>query len=173
MDAVARRGPRGGATRDARCARARIHVVHIGWRRAVCARPGRTRARDAHLGGRPAPPRAYHGARLDRRPASIQPPRRPQKEKPFFSARAAAKPASNRRRDGPAVRLRRARQPPKSSAGAGPLKRCSLKSLHAMVPILSEARPWRAIVPLPAREEVTPNIPVPLPARARKMGVRG
>ena len=61
---------------DARGARARIHVVHLGRRRVVCARSGGARPWDAHFGRRPSPPRAYHGARRARRSASVQLPRR-------------------------------------------------------------------------------------------------
>ena len=148
MDAVARRGSRGGAARDARGARARIHVVHLGRRRAVCARSGRARARDTHLGGRPSPPRAYHGAERDRRSAAIQLPRRSRHEETFFSARAAAESPSDRRGGRAAVSPRRASEPCESSA---------------------VARTQRAIVALPSRRRAF-LFPVPLPARE---GVRG
>ena len=104
---VARRGPRGGAARDAWGARARIHVVHLGRRRVICARSGRARAGCAHLGGRPSPPRAYHGANRDRRSASVQLRRRSRPEKTFRGPRAAGQPPPNRRRKHPALNSRR------------------------------------------------------------------
>src|ERR1700735_3397446 len=146
MDAVARRGARGRAARDARGACSRIHVVHFGRRRTICARSARARARDTHLGGRPSPPRTYHGAERDRRSAAVQLPRRSRHEETFFSARAAAKSPSDRRGGRAAVGTRRASEPYESSTIA--------RTLRTIVPFPSRRRAFLFPVPLPAREGV-------------------
>src|SRR5580658_6854637 len=99
MAEPARRGARGGQARDARRALVRVPVVRVGGRRVTRVRPGRARARDAHLRARPAPPRAYHGAPVDRRPARVQLPGRSGTAKALHLAgggAAAPKPGADR-----------------------------------------------------------------------------
>ena len=72
MAAIARRGAQGGGARPTGRPRARVPVVPIRRRCADGVRPSRAGARRAHLGGRPAPSRAYHGSAIDRRSTPVQ-----------------------------------------------------------------------------------------------------